>query len=343
MAEELATSLPLRSAATVAFAALLSALLIVLLRPLLVRYAMAKPNARSSHTTPTPQGGGIAVVAATIGGFCAAAPFFPGAALLSGPLLTTFAAVVLVAGVGAADDIHSIAVVPRLLLQALAVVVVIFALPDELRVVAFLPWWVERVLLVIGGVWFVNLVNFMDGLDWMTVAEIVPLTATLALIGAGGALPPQGLAAALALCGATIGFAYFNRPVAVLFLGDVGSLPIGLLLGWLLLLLAGRGHLAAAVLLPLYYLADATVTLVRRLVRGEPVWQAHRTHFYQRATDGGFSVGEIVARVFLGNVVLCALALVTVVAPSRLGNIIALLLGAALVVWLLAAFARGKK
>ena len=108
---------------------------------------------------------------------------------------------------------------------------VIYALPDELRVAPFLPWWAERVLLVIGGVWFVNLVNFMDGLDWMTVAEVVPVSAALALMGALGALPPQGLVAALALGGAMIGFAYFNRPVAVLFLGDVGSLPIGLMLG----------------------------------------------------------------------------------------------------------------
>lgn len=343
MPAELATSLPLRSAATVAFAALLSALLIVVLRPLLVRYALARPNARSSHRIPTPQGGGIAVIAAAIGAFYATAHFSPGVPLLTGPLLTTFAAVVLVAGVGAADDIRSVAVVPRLLLQTLAVAVVIYALPDELRVVAFLPWWVERVLLVIGGVWFVNLVNFMDGLDWMTVAEVVPLTAALALMGAAGALPPEGLVAALALCGAMIGFAYFNRPVAVLFLGDVGSLPIGLVLGWLLVLLAGRGHLAAAVLLPLYYLADATITLIRRLVRREPVWQAHRTHFYQRATDGGFSVSEVVARVFLVNLVLCALALATVIAPSRVGNIVALLLGAPLVGWLLVTFARGKK
>jgi len=343
MADELATSLSLRGAATVAIAALLSALLIVLLRPVLVRYALARPNVRSSHTTPTPQGGGIAVVAATIGGFYAAAHFSPGVSLLSGSLLTTLAAVVLVAGVGAADDVRSIAVVPRLLLQALAVVLVIYALPDELRVAPFLPWWTERVLLVIGGVWFVNLVNFMDGLDWMTVAEVVPVTAALALMGAFGALPPQGLAAALALGGAMIGFAYFNRPVAVLFLGDVGSLPIGLMLGWLLILLAGRGHLAAAVLLPLYYLADATITLGRRLIRSEPVWQAHRTHFYQRATDGGFSVTEVVGRVFLGNLILGALAIGTVMAPSRLGNIIALLLGAVLVAWLLVVFARGKK
>jgi UDP-N-acetylmuramyl pentapeptide phosphotransferase/UDP-N-acetylglucosamine-1-phosphate transferase len=207
MPKEIAIWLPLSGAATLALAALLSALLIVILRPLLVRYTLARPNARFSHPIPTPQGGGIAVVAATIGGFSAAGYFSRRAALFTRPLLTTFAAVVLVAGIGAADDVRPIAVVPRRLLQALAVALAILALLDKLRVTAFLPWWAERVLLLICGVWFVNLVNFMDGLDWMAVAEVVQMTAALALLGGS-------------LCGAMIGFAYFNRPVAVLFLGD---------------------------------------------------------------------------------------------------------------------------
>ena len=88
-----------------------------------------------------------------------------------------------------------------------------------------------------------------------------------------------------------IGFAPFNRPVAKIFLGDVGSLPIGLLLGWCLLQLASHQHLAAALLLPLYYLADATVTLLRRVIQREPFWAAHRSHFYQRATDNGLRCG----------------------------------------------------
>ena len=143
----------------------------------------------------------------------------------------------------------------------------------------------------------------MDGIDWMTVAEIAPVMAGLALFGLMGALPQDATLIALALCGAVIGFAPFNRPVAQLFMGDVGTLPIGLLLGWLLVLLAGRGYFAAAALLPLYYLADATVTLLRRLVNGEPITQAHRSHFYQRALDGGFSVYQIVVRVFVINIV----------------------------------------
>jgi UDP-N-acetylmuramyl pentapeptide phosphotransferase/UDP-N-acetylglucosamine-1-phosphate transferase len=323
------------------FAAAVSAGLILALYPWLKRYAVAKPNARSSHTTPTPQGGGIVVITSTIATVCIARYFSPAAGLAAGSLVIVFAAAILIACVGAADDIRSIAVVPRLLLQALAVGVVIYALPDELRVLPFMPWWVERILLVVGGLWFVNLVNFMDGLDWMTVAEIVPITAALAVIGGLGVLPPQATAVTLSLCGAMIGFAYFNRPVAKLFLGDVGSLPIGLLVGWLLLLLAARGHLAAAIVLPLYYLADATVTLLRRLARGEPVWQAHRTHFYQLATDRGFAVTEVVARVFVLNVILATLALLTIRLPTF--DAAALITGAILVAGLLFAFARGKK
>jgi UDP-N-acetylmuramyl pentapeptide phosphotransferase/UDP-N-acetylglucosamine-1-phosphate transferase len=140
-----------------------------------------------------------------------------------------------------------------------------------------------------------------------------------------------------------LGFAPFNRPVARLFLGDVGSLPLGLLLAWLLMLLALDGHLAAALLLPLYYLADASLTLVRRLVAGERVWQAHRTHFYQRATDGGFTVIEIVARVFAVNVVLAVLGVISVALPAWWISVVALAVGAVLVAWLLRAFARGKR
>ena len=146
---------------------------------------------------------------------------------------------------------------------------------------------------------------------------------------------------ALALGGAVAAFAYFNRPVARLFLGDVGSLPIGLLLGWLLLLVAAGGHLVAAIVMPLYYLADATITLLRRLLRGEPFWQAHRSHFYQIATDRGFSVIGVAARVFSVNVCLGALAVMTVVEKER--GLAALLGGGALVTWLLVEFTRGKK
>jgi UDP-N-acetylmuramyl pentapeptide phosphotransferase/UDP-N-acetylglucosamine-1-phosphate transferase len=328
----------------VGLAAALSASIVAALLPWLERYTLAHPNARSSHRKPTPQGGGIAVIVATLAVAAGAAAIgLREPQLDAATLWPVFAATVIIALVGAVDDFRTIEVVPRLVLQALAVGIMLASLPGDLRVVSVLPWWVERAALLLACLWFVNLTNFMDGIDWMTVAEFVPITVGLALIGFLGGLSMHGVVVALALCGGLIGFAPFNRPVAKVFLGDVGSLPIGLLFGWLLVLLAGTGYVAAALLLPLYYLADATLTLFRRIAAREPFWQAHRTHFYQRATDRGFSVPEIVGRVFGTNMVLAALAAATVLWPGPLSVTIALVLGAALVAWLLHSFARGKR
>ena len=319
--------------------ALISAGLLWVLHPLLKRYALARPNARSSHRAPTPQGGGIAVVAATIMVAAGAFVLTPGGFEQPLRVAVILAGAVALAGVGAIDDIRPLGIWPRLLLQAVAVIVVLAALPAGLRVMPWLPLWVERAVIFVGVLWFVNLVNFMDGIDWITVAETVPLTAALVLFAAMGALPRDAGLVAVALCGAMVGFAPFNRPVARVFLGDVGSLPVGLLLAWMLVLLAGGGHLAAAALLPLYYLADATVTLLRRLANGEAVTQAHRSHFYQRAT-GKFTVMQVVGQVFALNLVLAALALATLLAPSLLVHAAALLIGGVLVAALLYRFAK---
>jgi len=330
--------------AAIAFLAMLASVaLIMILRPLFKRYALARPNARSSHTVPTRQGGGIAVIGATI---IVTVGMMYSASDDSGtiPLAILFAAVILIAIVGVIADIHPNYVVPRFLLQAFAVALMVFLLlPEDLQIVPVLPWWVERILLVFGALWFVNLVNFMDGLDWMTVAEVVPITAAIAGIGFFEAMPPWAIVVSLALCGAMIGFAFFNRPVAKLFLGDVGSLPIGLIIAWLLILVAGSGDWPAAILLPLYYLADSTITLLRRVMNREKVWQAHRSHFYQRATDHGLTVIQIVRRVFFVNLLLAALALVTVVRPSLELDVGALIAGAILVAWLLVGFVRGRR
>jgi len=326
---------------TAVAAAIVSSGLVMVLLPVLKRHALARPNARSSHRVSTPQGGGIAVIAATLAVSAAIVATNTPASDLSS-LWMPFAATALIALVGAIDDVRTLEILPRLLLQALAVTIALASVPAELRFVPMLPWWIERALMLLAGLWFVNLTNFMDGLDWMTVAEFVPITAGLTVLGVLGALPAHGLVVALALAGALIGFAPFNRPVARLFLGDVGSLPIGLLAGWLLMLLAGNGHLAAAVVLPLYYLTDATVTLLRRIARREPFWRAHRSHFYQRATDRGFSVTEIVARVFAVNLALIPLAITTVVWPGHATTALALICGGALVGGLLYVFARGR-
>jgi UDP-N-acetylmuramyl pentapeptide phosphotransferase/UDP-N-acetylglucosamine-1-phosphate transferase len=164
----------------------------------------------------------------------------------------------------------------------------------------------------------------------------------LALFGLVGALPASAFAIALALLGAMLGFAPFNRPAARLFLGDVGSLPIGLLLFWVLVILAGRGYVFAALLLPLYYLADATITLARRASRGENVFEAHRSHFYQHATKAGWPVISVIARVLTVNLALMALALLSATMRALVAQAIILIVGCVAVAWLLAWMERSK-
>jgi UDP-N-acetylmuramyl pentapeptide phosphotransferase/UDP-N-acetylglucosamine-1-phosphate transferase len=319
-------------------AGLLSFVIIWAIRPLLLQVSLAKPNARSSHRIPTPQGAGIAVVAATL--IAAAAVIAFGGAVDTRIPVAVFAATLFIAAVGFADDLRSIPVVPRLLLQGLAVATVIFTAPENLRIAAPCPLWLERGLLLLAGLWFVNLVNFMDGLDLMTVAEAVPITGALVLLGWLGELPLSTTITAAALFGAMLGFAPFNRPVAKIFLGDVGSLPIGLLVGWCLLQLAWHQQFAAALLLPLYYLADATATLLRRMARREPFWTAHRTHFYQRATDNGFSVSRVVSEVFLLNILLAALAIGSVITSSAAITGVLLVAGGIATAYLMYRFSR---
>jgi UDP-N-acetylmuramyl pentapeptide phosphotransferase/UDP-N-acetylglucosamine-1-phosphate transferase len=318
-------------------ASLICTALIVLLSPLLRRYALARPNARSSHIAPTPQGAGIAVIAPTILVAC----IYEAAAGEPVPL-TLFGATVFIAAVGLVDDVKTIPVLPRLLLQAVAVAAIIFSAPADLRIVPAIPLLLERAMLLVAGLWFVNLVNFMDGLDLMTAAEFVPVTGTIVLFGWLGHLPFAPTIIAAALCGAMLGFAPFNRPVARVFLGDVGSLPIGLLLGWCLLELAWHQHLVAALLLPLYYLADATLTLLRRVLRRESFWVAHRTHFYQKATDNGFTVLEIVKAVFALNIGLATLALGSIWINSAFGELFLLTTGGGGVAFVLYRFSRTK-
>jgi UDP-N-acetylmuramyl pentapeptide phosphotransferase/UDP-N-acetylglucosamine-1-phosphate transferase len=321
-------------------AALLSAGMTKAIRPLLLQHALAKPNARSSHRIPTPQGAGIAVIGATL--MVTAAIFaWVGTIDLKIPA-AVFGATLFIAMVGLADDVKSIPILPRLILQGVAVGAILFTASSDLRIVPACPLWIERGLLLLAGLWFVNLVNFMDGLDWMTVAEVVPITGAIVVLGSLGKFPVSATILAAALCGATAGFAPFNRPVAKIFLGDVGSLPIGLLLGWCLLQLAYRQQFAAALLLPLYYLFDATVTLLRRLARREPFWAAHRSHFYQRATDNGFTVLRVVGEVFALNVGLAALAIASIKTQSSATNFMLILIGGAAVAMLMYRFSQQR-
>jgi UDP-N-acetylmuramyl pentapeptide phosphotransferase/UDP-N-acetylglucosamine-1-phosphate transferase len=145
----------------------------------------------------------------------------------------------------------------------------------------------------------------MDGIDGIAGSEAAAIGIGLLLFGAVGT--GQGWAGApfaAAVAAASLGFLVWNWAPARIFLGDVGSVPLGYLLGFLLLWAAAGGYWRIALILPLYFLADATITLLRRLLRGEPVWRPHRQHFYQRAVQRGLGHAAVVRRVIAVDIVL---------------------------------------
>jgi UDP-N-acetylmuramyl pentapeptide phosphotransferase/UDP-N-acetylglucosamine-1-phosphate transferase len=303
-----------------ALAAAASWLAVGAVRAALLRHAVLDhPNERSSHAEPTPRGAGIGILLVVLPAWCAIGLIVPGS--LAGPTTTTWlvpAGALLLALVSWLDDLRGLGPPTRLAAQLLVVAAFVLFLPGPVFQ-GLLPPYADAAAAALVWVWFVNLYNFMDGVDGLAGVETVAL-------GGGGALAGMIVAPLVAdhlqagLVGAAaLGFLAWNRPPAKIFLGDVGSVPLGFLLGWLLLGLAATGAWQAALILPLYYLADATITLARRAARGEAVWRAHREHFYQQAVRHGRSHGAVAGAVALANLALVGLALVAAGSgPDRL-------------------------
>ena len=292
--------------ASVVFAATLTGLARA---PLRRHGVMDRPNDRSSHRDAVPRGGGIPVIGVLLAAWLAL--WLTGASASTGALFWIVLAGALgLAAVSWLDDLHGgLSIFLRLAVQVAAVGVGIAALPgDGLVFQGVVPAFVDHALAAAAWLWFVNLFNFMDGIDGLSGVEGASLglgTFLLALLGAAPAgLGPLGLA----LAGVSLGFLLWNWHPAKVFLGDVGSVPLGYLAGWLMLALTTAGAWQAALLLPAYYLADATFTLIRRLFRGRRVWQAHREHVYQRAVAAGWSHGRTAALIAGNNLLLAGLA-----------------------------------
>ena len=278
------------------------------LRVLEQRAILDHPNERSSHSVPTPRGGGLAVVAVILAAWMAIAAFAGTLGAISPALLAAAA----LAAVSWVDDLRGLGPAPRLIAQAAAVAVGLVALPESGPVFqGIFPPALDALFAGLVWLWFVNLFNFMDGIDGISGAEAASVGAGLCLVALVGGWPGEFGLYALTAAAAALGFLCWNWPPARIFLGDVGSVPLGYLIGWLLLGAAAAGYWAVALLLPLYYLADATVTLGRRLVRGERVWRAHREHYYQRAVQRGLGHAAVVKVVLATNLVLGACAVLS--------------------------------
>jgi UDP-N-acetylmuramyl pentapeptide phosphotransferase/UDP-N-acetylglucosamine-1-phosphate transferase len=237
------------------------------------RLATDIPNERSLHERPTPRVGGWGIVPVAVVGMLAVAPTLWLAAVCA----------LFLSAVSQVDDRRGLPARVRFIAHALAVATLVVAYP------AAVPWWILGGL-AICMVWLINLYNFMDGADG--------LAGGMALFGFGayalGAIraphaSPELAFASLAICGAAAGFLILNFHPAKIFLGDAGSIPLGFLAG-------GLGYwgwrdgvwpIWFPVMVFSPFIADASVTLARRLARGQKFWQAHREHYYQRMVRSG--------------------------------------------------------
>ncbi|MCG8545022.1 MAG: glycosyltransferase family 4 protein [Alphaproteobacteria bacterium] len=314
--------------------AALSILATGLLRAQLRRRAILdEPNERSSHAAPTPRGAGLAVVPIILVAWLAAWLIDENiAAGQTTPLILIGAGVLAV--VSWIDDLRHLPEWIRLAVQIAVVVVAVAQFgSDALVFQGLLPGWLDSLAAALAWIWFINLFNFMDGIDGMTGVESSCLGVGLAVLAllAPAAAPSPWLG--LSLAATTLGFLVWNWHPARIFMGDVGSVPLGFLLGWLLLSAAANGLWAPALILPLYYLADATLTLCRRALRGGRFWRPHREHFYQWAVQNGRSHARVVLPVLAANIVLIVLAATAVAAPLlSLGG--ACVVTAALLLWM---------
>lgn len=263
-----------------------------LLTGLLSRYALAKrlmdvPNERSSHSTTTPRGGGISIVVTFLIGLT----FLWIMSLLDNePFVGLTGAGLVTAVIGFIDDHDHIAARWRLLGHFSAASWLVFWLGGLPSLILFsFPvdfGWTGNVLVVVALVWLLNLYNFMDGIDGIAGIEALSSTLVVGMLFLF-AFDNQGLSSLnLLMFASVIGFLVWNFPPAKIFMGDTGSGFLGLMLGALALY---SSHIAAQMfwvwLIMLgVFIVDATYTLSRRLLRGEKVYEAHRSHAYQYAS-----------------------------------------------------------
>ena len=294
---------------------------------LLVAYNIVdRPGKRSSHEGNVPTGGGIAVIGVVL-------TIWICLALMTGTLgeiRIIVAAGAVLAVISFIDDIRYVSPWARLVAHGVAVALGLTLLPDSaLLFDGSLPLWADRSATGVAWVWFINLFNFMDGIDGITGVETIAvaggLAAALLLMAPGENGDWSKAALAAVLAGAGVGFLVHNWHPAQLFLGDTGSVALGYLLGWLLVwsaCVAGLWWLA--LVLPLYYWADATLTLLVRGARGEKVWRAHRQHAYQIAVRAGASHAAVAGFIALLNVALILLALLALLRLIPVGSTITL-------------------
>jgi Fuc2NAc and GlcNAc transferase len=267
------------------------------------------PGARKAHAVPTPRGGGLAIVVTVLTGVAIGGALGWIRAPLAAALILGGTAIAIVSWL---DDIYELSIWTRLIVHTLASAGALACLGGVSHVSVFSVvhrlGLVGNVVIIIGMVWVTNLYNFMDGADGFAALEAVMVSVAAAII-----MPlytPEARYLALLLAAAALGFFYWNRPPASVFMGDVGSCFIGFYFGVLAIDAKTSSSMPMTVWVIMLgvFVSDASLTLIRRMVTGKKWTEGHRTHAYQRLLKAGWSERQILVPLVVINLGLMGVA-----------------------------------
>lgn len=264
---------------------------------------IAQLTDRHAHKKPIPHGGGIVMIPVVIiiGLIAVWGLKMPRPEFLTALLLTS----TVIAAVGLYDDKYGLSIKWRLLSHLVAVSTCLYFMP---QLFTLWPIWLEKIVIILAWGWFINLYNFMDGLDGLATSQTVFIAIALAILFT----PYKPLF--LIIAGASIAFLRVNWMPAKVFLGDVGSTFLGYILGGLLLVIVIDDTwrlVYPLATIPLVFTADATYTLIKRIAGGHKPWEPHREFWIHRANIIGFSHAQIVIMVIAINLSLFAIVVVS--------------------------------
>ena len=222
----------------------------------------------------------------------------------------------LLAALSLLDDLIGVPGPVRLLVQVLSVLIALGVVNTPLFGGMF-PLWLDKAIVVVVWVWVINMFHFMDGIDGITPTEMICIGMGLCVLTViTGTFPTMLSTQSLILFAAGCGFMWWNWYPAKIRLGDVGTVPIGFFVGYLLLLAVNAGYGYAAAILPAYYISDATITLIYRASKGRTMLVRHSDYYYRKAVSKGRRHDMVARYVFGINLLLILLATFSVINPE---------------------------
>ena len=265
------------------------------------------PSQRSNHNFLVPKGAGIILIPL----LCVSVlGVFISKGLLDKQWFIFLASVIILFTISFIDDVKNLSAPIRLLVHFFCVAISIYVLKKDISIFIesnILTWlnynplflfYLLSLILLVAWIWIINLFNFMDGMDGLTCAQVLTISITINILSMFSLMNENFQFLSLILISLFLAFYKFNKPSAKIFLGDAGSIPIGYISGFMLIYtFLKNGPIIPLIIVFLYYLLDATLTLIIRFYKGKNIFEAHSDHFYQKILRAGQTHQQVLNKI----------------------------------------------